>query len=66
MRAHGRGSRRRLDVASLFLLLVGLVGGAFSYWLVTAEHFNVLVIVPSIASVTLSAAHLTKREAPRK
>ncbi len=60
-----RRPRRRLDIASLALLLVGLVFGVIAYWLVTNQHFNVLVIVPSIVAATLGATHLFKREAPR-
>lgn len=57
--------RRRLDVASLFLLLTGLVFGAFSCWLVAAEHFNPVVLAPSVTAIITGGAHLTKREAPR-
>lgn len=56
-------SHRRLDVASLGLLLVGLVFGVLAYWLITVRHVNVLVLVPSIVAITIGATHLTKREA---
>lgn len=65
MAAIHRKPRRRLDIASLALLLIGLVFGMIAYWLVTDEHFNVLVIVPSIVAATLGATNLVKREAPR-
>ena len=57
--------QRRLDVASLLLLLVGLSSGCFSYWLVTAREVNVLVIVPSIVAATIGALHIRKQQAPR-
>lgn len=62
---HRSTARRRLDVPSLLLALVGLVFGAISYWLIMAEAVNALVIVPSIVAVTLGITHLIKREAPR-
>jgi ribose/xylose/arabinose/galactoside ABC-type transport system permease subunit len=57
---------RRLDVASLALLLIGLVFGVFSYWLITAEELSPLVIVPSMVAAIFGATHLVKREAPRR
>lgn len=57
--------RLRLDVASLVLLLIGLVFGVISYWLIDAREVNVLVIVPSIVAVTVGAMNLMKRQAPR-
>lgn len=63
---HKPGSHRRLDGASLALTLIGLAFGVFAYWLITVEHFNVLLIIPSIVAATIGATHLTKREAPRR
>ncbi len=60
-----RASRRRLDVASLALTLIGLASGAFSYCLVTYADANALVMTPSIVAVTIGITHLIKREAPR-
>ena len=59
---HKQESRRRIDVASLILLLIGIAFGVFSYWLIVAEQFNFLIIVPSIVSITIGASHLSKRE----
>jgi len=59
-------SRRRLDLSGVVLSCIGLVSGAFSYWLISAEDVNAIVIVPSIVSITVGAMHLTKREAPRR
>lgn len=59
-------SRRRLDVASLALLLIGLVFGGLSYWLITNHGLNALIIVPSISAATTGATHITKRQAPRQ
>lgn len=53
---------RRLDVASLALLLVGLICALFSYWLITAHGLNPLILVPSVAAATTGAGHITKRE----
>ncbi|GEM_PF-3289468 len=62
---HSHRVHRRLDVASLTLLLIGLVSGVFSYWLITYNGVNALVIIPSIVAITIGATHITKREAPR-
>lgn len=62
---HSPQSRRRLDVASLLLLLAGLVSGLLSYWLVENRGLNALIIVPSIVAVTTGMLHLVKREAGR-
>lgn len=59
-------SRRRLDLAGLALLLVGLICGALAYWLIEYRGLNVLAIVPSVVAATTGATHLTKREAPRQ
>jgi len=58
-------SHRRLDVAGLLLLLVGLAFGGLGYWLTVAHDVNALVLVPSVVAITTGATHLTKREAPR-
>jgi hypothetical protein len=59
-------SRRRLDLASLFLLVIGVACGVISYWLVTSQGINVLVIIPSVVVTTFAALHITKREALRQ
>lgn len=59
-------SRRRLDVSSLVLMVIGLLFGAISYLLATYSGVNVLVIVPSVVAVTIGAMNLVKREAPRE
>lgn len=59
-------SHRRLDAASLALLLVGLVFGGVSYWLITVHGLNVLIIAPSIVAATIGATHITKRESSRR
>lgn len=58
-------SSRRLDVASLLLLLIGLVSAVGSCWLIGNSGFNALVIVPSIIAATVGATHLLQREASR-
>jgi len=63
---HSRRSHRRLDAAGLALLLIGLVFGGVSYWLVTDHGLNVLIIVPSIVAAMTGASHITKREASRR
>lgn len=59
-------SHHRLDVASLALLLAGLVFGVVSYWFITTDDFNALVIIPSVVAITIGASHLIKREAPHR
>lgn len=60
-----QNSRRRLDLPSLALAVIGLAAGVFSYLLVTYASVNALVMAPSIVAVTIGATHLVKREAPR-
>lgn len=62
---HSHRSHRRLDMASLALLLIGLAFGGLSYWLVADHGLNALIIVPSIVAAMTGASHITKREAPR-
>jgi len=54
-------THRRLDTASLALLLVGLSSGALGYDLVTNHGFNVLIMVPAIVAAATGALHITKR-----
>ena len=63
--SHHPRARRRLDVASLLLMLCGIAFGALAYWLVQDRNYNTLVIVPAIVAVTLGASRLVKWEAPR-
>lgn len=51
---------RRLDVASLLLLVCGLTFGATAYWLIQKQGVNALVLVPSIAAATIGTTHLFK------
>lgn len=60
-----RASRRRLDVSSLALTLLGLASGVFSYGLVTCADANALVMAPSIVAVPIGITHVIKREARR-
>ena len=62
---HSHHSHRRLDMASLTLLIIGIVCGAFSYWLVSEHGLNPLILVPSVVAATIGATHLSKREAGR-
>lgn len=66
MTNHRNVARRRLDIASLALALLGLVFGIFCYWLITTRHINALIIVPSVVAFTMGASHMIKREAPRE
>ena len=61
-----RNSRRRLDLASLALLCIGLLAGIISYLMIQVSGVNALVIVPSVVAVTLGASSLVKLEAPRE
>lgn len=57
--------RRRLDVASLALFVLGLVCGTVCYWLIADHGVNALWLVPSVVIATTGASHLTKLEAKR-
>lgn len=57
---------RRLDIASLSLLVLGVVCGAISYWLIADRGLNPLVLAPSVVAATIGATHITKREAPHR
>lgn len=57
--------QRRPDLAGVALLTVGIVCGLVSYFLITEEGFNPLLLVPSIVAATTGASHLTKLEAVR-
>lgn len=63
---HRNTSRLKIDFASAALTVIGMVFGAVSYGLITADHANPLVIVPSVVATTLGITHLLKREAPRE
>lgn len=63
---HSHRSQRRLDAASLVLLLIGLVSGVFSYWLIADRGLNALILVPSVIAAYIGATHLTKREVTRR
>lgn len=56
-------SHRRVDVASLLLLLVGLASAWFCYRLAMDHGTNPLMSVSSTVAVTVGARHITKREA---
>ena len=58
-------SHRRLDLAGLTLLLIGIVFGGLSYWLVTDHGLSALIIIPSIVAAATGATHITKREAAK-
>lgn len=59
-------SHRRLDVAGIALLLLGLICGVIAYWLIIEHNLNPLILVPSVAAATTGASHITKREAARR
>lgn len=59
---HSHRSHRRLDVASLALLLIGLASGVLAYWLIAERGQNALILVPAVVAATLGASHITKRE----
>lgn len=61
---HPRG-RRQIDLASVALLVLGLVFAGVSYVLITQNGANPALLVPSVIAITLGATHLTKHQAPR-
>lgn len=62
---HRIQSRRRLDLSSLILLLVGIISGLVAYVLIT-QGMSALVLIPSVVAATIGATQLTKYEAPRE
>jgi len=56
-------ARRRLDLASLALLIVGIVFGVIAYALVRLEGSDPLIMVPAVVAATLGISNLTKRQA---
>lgn len=57
--------RRKLDLASLALALIGLVSGVLAYVLIETKGYNALVIVPAVVTLTIGLLNITKLEAPR-
>ncbi len=57
-------AHRRLDLAALLLLAVGLACGSISYLLIETTGLNALVLVPSVVAATTGASHLIKWEVP--
>lgn len=67
MTAHSAPSRRgvrRLDAASLALLLLSLACGSIVYLLISREGMNPLFLVPAVVAATVAASNLIKRQAP--
>lgn len=62
---HRIQSRRRLDLPSLILLLVGIISGLVAYVLIT-QGMSALVLIPSVVAATIGATQLTKLEAHRE
>ncbi|GAB2576010.1 hypothetical protein GCM10009593_12900 [Microlunatus antarcticus] len=58
--------QRRLDVAGLALLLIGLTFGVLSYLAISDRGLSALLIVPSVVAATTGALHITKLEVPRR
>lgn len=57
--------RRRLDLASVALLCVGVGSGALALPLIIGGAQHPLVIVPAAIATATGATHLFKWEAPR-
>lgn len=58
-------SCRRVDWASLALLLTGLATAGFSCWLIIGHGASALIIAPSIIAAAIGGGHITKRQASR-
>lgn len=63
---HKPHPRRRVDVASLALLVVGLASGLGAVWTIQALSVSPLVLVPSVVACTIGMLHLLKWESPRQ
>jgi uncharacterized membrane protein YfcA len=55
--------RRRLDVASLALMLTGVIAGGYSGWLIATQGHHPILLIPSVCAAVTGARHLTKWEA---
>lgn len=62
---HKPDPRRRVDGASLALLVVGFASGLGAFWTVQALSVSPLTLVPSAVACTIGALHLLKWESPR-
>lgn len=54
---------RRLDWASVLLMLTGLVAGGYSIWLIAVHGHHPILLIPSACAAVTGARHLTKWEA---
>lgn len=60
---HSPRVRRKVDVASLALLLIGLAFGVLARWLIVNHGSDPIILAPSVVAATLGATNLLKREA---
>lgn len=53
--------RRKLDLSSLALMLVGIPCLALGTWIAAERQYSALVIAPAVAAITIGATNLTKK-----
>ena len=58
--------RRRLDIASVLLALIGVLSGVVAYWLISTRGTNPLILVPAVVAVTIGLSHMFRYEVPRR
>lgn len=56
--------RKRLDIASLLLAIVGTTAGIMSYFLIENSDVTALALIPSVVATTVGLSNLTKLEIP--
>lgn len=56
--------RRRIDVASLVLLVIGLSSGLWAFALVEHQGMSPLIFVPPVVAATVGLTNITKKVAP--
>lgn len=57
--------KRKIDLASLMLLLLSCATGVYAYGLTQYDDANALVIVPSVIAATTGALNLITTAPPR-
>ena len=57
--------KRKLDLSSLALFLLGCATGIYAYVLTQTTEANALVLVPSVVTATIGALNITTTKSPR-
>lgn len=60
------GRLRQIDLFSLGLMLIGLMCGIVSIWLLAINNLNIVVIIPSLLAAITGAKNLLPKIADKK